>query len=191
MYVLGLSARSCSPPAGILVVCFEVYEVKKDIASEHSKESLCGLRAPCLLPPIGFATRTNRWISSTSAWPERASLTVAMVCGRASGELVLRSMSMVLRGRHRECTRQSTSMRARRGAPRLSTVAALSADCRPRQGGGHVTDRVVPRLVRSKTGQNDGSSITRDEGSRRRRALGVYKRDNARPHARRLGLELK
>jgi hypothetical protein len=36
--------------------------------------------------------------------------------------------------------------------------------------------------------QNDRSSITRDEGSRRRRELGVYKRDNARPHARHLGL---
>ena len=40
--------------------------------------------------------------------------------------------------------------------------------------------RVVPRLVHSIRPQ--------DEGSRRRRALGVYKRDNARRHARHLGL---
>ena len=48
--------------------------------------------------------------------------------------------------------------------------------------------RVVPRVVGSKDGQNDRSSITRPRGSRRRRALGVYKRDAARPHARHLGL---
>ena len=38
-------------------------------------------------------------------------------------------------------------------------------------------------MVHLKTGQNDRSSITRDEGSRRRRALGVQKWDNARGHA--------
>ena len=42
--------------------------------------------------------------------------------------------------------------------------------------------------VCARNGDKTRSSITRDEGSRHRRALGVYKWDSARPHARHLGL---
>ena len=52
------------------------------------------------------------------------------------------------------------------------------------RGGGRLLGG-CPRLWFSNmvAGQNDALPITRDEGSRRRRALGVYKRDSARGHA--------